>query len=162
MITLQTTVFVPGVQGEDILEFLDRCDDAEYQRWWPGTHLQYHALARTPEKVGSTFLMDEFVGKRRLRLEGVVTRYEPGRHFECQLKKGVPLPAHLEIDTEDEADGVVLTHTVRAGFPGVGRVFDPLLRLFLDEPFARAMDEHAKTEFTRLGALLQQRQPASA
>lgn len=162
MITLQTTVFVPGVQGRDILEFLDGCDDAAYQQWWPGTHLQFHAVRRTPGTVGSTFVMDEWVGSRRLRLKGVVTRYEPGRHFAAQLKKGVPLPAHLEIDTDDEADGVLLTHTLRAGFHGVGRALDPLLRLFVNAKFQRDMDAHAKAEFARLGELLQQRQAASA
>lgn len=162
MITLQTTVFVPGVQGRDILEFLERCDDADYQQWWPGTHLQFHAVRRAPGTVGSTFLMDEWIGARRLRMKGVVTRYEPGRHFAARLKKGVPLPARLEIDTDDEADGVVLTHTLRAGFHGVGRALDPLLRLVFDEKFQRDMDAHAKAEFTRLGVLLQARQAASA
>lgn len=162
MITLQTSVFVPGVQGKDILEFLEWCDDTDYQRWWPGTHLQCHAVRRAPGNVGSVFVMDEYVGDRRVRMQGIVTRYEPGHRMTCQLKKGVPLPAHLDLETEDEAEGVLLTHTIRAGFGGLGRVFDPLLRLYLGGTFARAMDAHAKEEFPRLGALLRERRAARA
>jgi hypothetical protein len=36
------------------------------------------------------------------------------------------------------------------GFRGVGRVLDPILRLFLSSRFAAALDEHVHTEFPRL------------
>lgn len=162
MITFQTEVFIPGVRGQDVIDFLENCNDAEYQRWWPGTHLQFHALYRTPEKIGSVFHMDEYVGERHLQMEGVITEYEPNRRFACQMKQyGVRLPAWLELDTRDEDGGVLLTHTLRAGFEGAGRVLDPVLRLYLDDTFAKAMDEHAKAEFPKLGELLRQRAPAA-
>jgi hypothetical protein len=41
-------------------------------------------------------------------------------------------------------------HTIRAGFGGVRRVLDPLLRLYFSAEFAAAMDEQARTEFPLL------------
>jgi hypothetical protein len=46
------------------------------------------------------------------------------------------------------------THTIRAGFRGLGRILGPLLRLYLSDEFERAMDEHAQAEFPMLGAML--------
>jgi hypothetical protein len=36
----------------------------------------------------------------------------------------------------------------------VGRILDPLLRLYFSQDFARAMDDHVKTEFPKLMELL--------
>ena len=63
------------------------------------------------------------------------------------MKKGVRLPAWLTIEVVDGADGVVITHAVTAGWGGVGRILDPLLRLYLSSDFAAAMDKHVHTEF---------------
>lgn len=155
MFTVQSKVFVRGMHGSDVTDFLERCDDAEYQRWWPGTHLRFHAVRRTPGKIGSVFFMDEMIGDHHTVMEGVLTELVRGRRMVCQMKKGVRLPAHLVIELEDTADGVHITHTFRAGFEGIGRVLDPLIRAHLGKNFERAMDEHVKTEFPRLAELLE-------
>ena len=59
------------------------------------------------------------------------------------------------LDLEDDAGGVTITHTIRAGFKGIGRIVDPILRAFLfSDEFERAMDEHVKTEFPKLRDML--------
>jgi hypothetical protein len=60
------------------------------------------------------------------------------------------------LDLADDAQGVAITHTIEAGFRGLGRLLDPLLRLYLSHNFERAMDEHVRTEFPRLRDLLRQ------
>ena len=49
---------------------------------------------------------------------------------------------------------MTITHTIRAGFAGAGRILDPLLRIYLSESFTTAMDEHGKTEFPKLRDML--------
>ena len=71
-----------------------------------------------------------------------------------QLRALVRQPVHLELDLEDEPTGMRITHTIRAGLPGPGRLLDPLLRLYFSPTFARAMDGHVRMEFARLTALL--------
>jgi hypothetical protein len=45
MLTIQSTIFVAGITGRGISDFLLNCTDERYRGWWPGTHLRLHALA---------------------------------------------------------------------------------------------------------------------
>ncbi|MFN8557184.1 MAG: hypothetical protein U0531_07470 [Dehalococcoidia bacterium] len=154
MITMRSFVHVNGIRGEDVITFLLNCTDRLYRRWWPGTHLRLHTIKRARGNVGSLIVMDEYVGRRRLTMQGVVTELVPGRRLVLQWKQIVRLPAWLELDFADDDRGVTVTHTVRAGLPGAGAVLDPLIRLYLSDAFARALDEHVKVEMPRLGVLL--------
>jgi hypothetical protein len=103
--------------------------------------------------VGNIVFMDEFIGKRRIQMLGVVRIAEPTK-IVWQLKKGIPLPVWLALELIDDAAGVTITHTIRAGFDGLGQFFDPLFRVHFSNEFGRAMDEHFKTEFPKLRDLL--------
>ena len=153
MITLQSQLHVDALRGKEIADFLLTCTDQAYQAWWPGTHLQLHTLARFPNSVGNVVFMDEFIGKRRIQMLGVVRVAEPAK-LVWQLKKGILLPVRLILELVDDAAGVSITHTVRAGFGRLGRMFDPLFHLYFSEAFGRALDEHVKTEFPKLRDLL--------
>lgn len=97
--------------------------------------------------------LDEYVGKRRVRTNGVVA--ERGRRIVWQLKRlGVLLPVRLILEMADRDGGVALRHTIRAGYDGIGRVLVPLFRLYFSPRFAAAMDEHARTELPMLRDLL--------
>jgi hypothetical protein len=98
--------------------------------------------------------MDEFVGSRRLRMTGIVVEVEPGRRIVWQLKRWIRLPAWLRLELEDQADGSFVRHTVQVGYRGLGRVLDPILRLYVSRRFAAELDEHVRTEFPKLGGLL--------
>jgi len=157
MLTIESTTFVPGTDGRKITDFLLDCDDERYRRWWPGTHLHLHPLARGgPDHVGDVVLMDERVGRRHLRMTGVVVQAVPGRLLVWQLKRGVRLPVRLTLALDDRDGGTAVRHTIRAGFGGIGRVLDWLLRLYFSPRFVAAMDDHVRTEFPmladRLGA----------
>lgn len=154
MVTLCTQIAIAGVTGIEIINFLLNCTDAEYQRWWPGTHLSFHTIKRTPGEVGSLVMMDEFIGNRRVRAKGLVTEVEPGKRLVWQLRKLIFLPVRLSLECVDRGDALQLTHTVEAGFHGIGRVFDPLFRLYFTQRFAKALDEHVRTEFPKLRDML--------
>ena len=150
MISFQSKIFVNDVKGSEIIDFLLNCNDREYQHWWPGTHLALHTIKRCPDNVGNVIYMDEFVGKHRIRMIGIVTQFERGKKIVWQFKKFVRLPVWLSLETKDTAQGVVITHTIRAGFERPWSLFDPIFRVYLSEDFGRAIDEHVKAEFPKL------------
>jgi hypothetical protein len=154
MITLRTRVRVDGVRGRDITDFLLAPSDAAYQRWWPGVHLLFHHHRAVPGHVGSVVYIDERIGDRRVTMEARVVEAVPGQRVVWQMSWGVALPAWLALDLEDDGAGVTVTHTLRAGFEGIGGVIDPALRLYFSRRFRAALDEHVRIEFRRLGELL--------
>jgi hypothetical protein len=154
MISMQSTIDVAGLSGADLIDFMLHCTDGEYQAWWPGTHLAFHTVERCPGSVGNVVYMDEFIGKRRVRMAGVVTEVVPAKKLVWQFKKVLRLPAHLILEVEDKESSVVVTHTLQVGFRGIGRLLDPLLRIYFSDAFESAMDEHARTEFPMLRKLL--------
>lgn len=150
MLTIQTKIRVDGVTGVEIFDFLADPNDRAYQRWWPGTHLQFHVLERHQGHVGDVIYMDEYVGTRRLRMRGIVLEAVPGKKLVWQLKKVIKLPARLSLELADYEGGVAITHTIHAGLGGAGAILDPLVGLFFSTRFTAALDDHVKTEFPML------------
>lgn len=150
MIELETQIHVPSLRAQEITDFFLTCDDAAYQRWWPGTHLSLHNLDGEPGRIGSLVYMDEFVGRRRVRMTGEIREFIPGKRIVWQLRQFIRLPVRLTLELADESDGVRITHSVRAGFGSAGRVFDSILNLWFDEVFRRDLDEHVRLEFPLL------------
>jgi len=151
MVVLQTRVAVQGITGRHVTDFFINCADADYQRWWEGTHLQFHTINRAADVIGSLVYFDEYVGRHRLKFKGRITEYAAGKRIEYRMAKGLSLPAWLVLEFQDSPGGVDIVHTVRAGYQGVGRILDPLIRLYLSDDFERALNEHADAEFSRLG-----------
>jgi len=154
MVVLQTRVSVEGITGKHVTDFFINCTDADYRKWWEGTHLEFHTISRTTDVIGSLVYFDEYVGKHRLRFKGRITDYAAGRCIEYRMVKGLPLPAWLVLEFQDRPDGVDIVHTVKAGYRGMGGILDPLIRLHLSDTFEKALNEHAQAEFSRLGDLL--------
>jgi hypothetical protein len=150
MLVIASKVEVPGLTGPDVTEFMLSCTDERYQGWWPGTHLQLHPLGPVPAGVGDVVVMDEFVGRRRLRLRGIVESVEPGRRLVWRFRKIVSLPARLHLELFPMPGGVAVRHTITAGWPGIGRMLDPLLRLYFTPRFTTDLDTHVRTEFPLL------------
>lgn len=156
MLTLQTQIRVDHITGTQIFDFFVDPDDRAYQRWWPGTHLQFHALERHEDHVGDVIYMDEYVGKRRVRMSVIVLDAVPGKTLVWQFKKGIKLPVRVTFDFADYDGGVAITHTIQAGLRGAGRILDPVLRLYFSRAFATAMDDHVRAEFPLLRDRLDQ------
>jgi hypothetical protein len=154
MVVLQTRVSVEGITGKHVTDFFINCTDSDYQRWWEGIHLEFHTINRTTDGIGSLVYFDEYVGKHRLKFKGRITEYAAVKRIEYRLEKGLSLPAWLVLEFQDRPGGVDIVHTVKAGYQGVGRILDPLIRLHLSDAFEKALNEHAQAEFSRLGDLL--------
>lgn len=150
MLVIESRVDVPGLTGRDVTDFMLDCTDEKYQGWWPGTHLQLHVLGQTAGGVGDVVVMDEFVGRRRLRLRGIVEAVEPGRRLVWRFRKVLPLPARLSLELSPVPDGVSVRHTITAGWSGAGRLLDPLLRLYFTPRFRSDLEAHVRTEFPLL------------
>lgn len=154
MIEIKTEVQLTGVTGKAIAAFLLHCSDSEYQKWWPGTHLTWHTKKQFPNTIGNVIYFDEYVGEQRLKFEAVLVRHIPAKELIWQMKKFVRLPVWLIIRFEDNEQGTILIHTLKAGLPGIGRLLDCLLKLFFTKQFERDLDEHVHIEFTKLAAIL--------
>lgn len=154
MLTIRSVVPVKGIRGQEVIEFMLNCTDEDYQKWWPGTHLTFHTLKRYPNNLGNLVYFDEYIGRYRLQFKGVVTEIIPNRKIVWQMLKGIRLPAWLILEFKEQHDGVVITHTVKAGFEGGGKILDPLLRLYFTAAFITALNQHAQIEFPKLAESL--------
>lgn len=85
----------PCLNGREVTDFMLNCDDASYQAWWPGVHLQFHTVRRVTGDVGNAVYMDEYVGRFRLKFHAVVTAAIPGKEITWQFIRGVRLPGKL-------------------------------------------------------------------
>jgi hypothetical protein len=147
---LKSEVLVEGVSAQDVVDVLLHPNDERYQAWWPGTHLEYHLLEPGPAEghVGDVVLMDEYIGSRRVRMVAEVLEVIPAERLLWQLRRfRLRLPIWLSVELGARGDGVLLRHTITAGWSGRARLFDPLWRLYFSRSFARAMDRHVRTEF---------------
>lgn len=157
MITLTTKTYVAGMRARQITDFLLYPSDESYQRWWPGTHLRFHAIERVEGDVGNLVYVSQIVGRRRIRIVAELVEVEPASKLVWQMRKGVRLPVRFALELDEDLGGVDVTHTITAGFARIGRVFDPLLRLYFSPAFCKDIDEHVRVEFIKLPALLRER-----
>ena len=98
--------------------------------------------------------MDEYIGKMRLKMKGVVLKAIPGKKIVCQMIKFIKLPILLSFEMKDIKNDVQLIHTINFGYKGIGKILDPLFKLFIPNNFAKEMDKHVKTEFPKLRDVL--------
>ncbi|MFC7494209.1 MULTISPECIES: hypothetical protein [unclassified Nocardioides] len=157
MLTLETTIALDGLSGDEFTDFMLTCDDTRYRAWWPGTHRQFHVRRAGPgeDHVGDVVWMDEYVGRRHLRMAAAVVDVVPGRRIVWQLRPWrLRPPVRLTLAFDPQEDGAVVRHVLTAGWAGWARVLDPVWRLYFSPTFAHDLDRHARTEFGRLPHLL--------
>src|SRR5512133_3440788 len=97
MLTIESRFFVAQISGREVTDFLLDCTDDRYQQWWPGTHLELHAVTHGRDHVGDVVLMDEYVGKRRVRMLAVDAEAVPGYTLAWQLRQPVRLPVWFTV-----------------------------------------------------------------
>jgi hypothetical protein len=121
MLTIQSRIHVADITGAEFVDFFLMCTDREYQAWWRGIHLEFHTIKRYPNNVGNIVYMDEIIGKKRVKMTGVVTEVVPGKKLVWQAKEVIRWPVRLSLELADDDKGVTLTHTLQVGFKGVAR-----------------------------------------
>lgn len=154
MLTLQTIQYVPGLSAAKAYEFLLDFETADYQAWWPGTHLSAKPLRRVPGHIGNRTLVDQRIGPYRLKMIEETTHLVPDRKISLRVRGIGGLPVRMSYEFAEDADGVTVVYTTTAGFSGLLRVLNPLFRVYFTRSFAAALDEHLKEEFLRLQALV--------
>jgi hypothetical protein len=162
MITFRSEVKIQGISGNELIQFMVNCTDADYQEWWPGTHLAFHTIKRYPDQIGNLVYFDEYVGKYRLKFHGVVREFIPAQKIVWQMKFGIRLPVWIILECRDQPDSLYISHTVRAGFCRIGSILDPVLKIYLTTRFFKELDNHAHTEFPMLAKLIEKRRSITA
>lgn len=152
MITLRTAQYVEGLKAQAAYDFLATFDQDEYRAWMPGEHLHYISHRRTPDYVGSTYYLDQLIGGIRVKATETIIEATPYTRLRRQvLWFGVRSPVRMLFEFVDDDRGVMITHTVTAGFTGWRRILDPVFRLFFfTKRFDAALDQHMQDEILAL------------
>lgn len=157
MFTLETRAHVAGLSARAAYDYMIVPPAHDFQAWWPGTHLVSRVLRRgvgptgEPNDVGTVVYLEQMIGPFHVRETAEIVEAIPGRSFTRRIfVVGIRLPIFITFDLEDTADGVTITHTIRAGWRGFRRILDPLFRLYFTKAFAAALDEHLLTEYVLL------------
>lgn len=165
MFMLETRAHVAGLSARAAYDFMIVPLDREFQAWWPGTHLVSRVLRQgvaadgRPHPVGTLIYLEQMIGRFHVRETAEIVEALPPRRFVRRVIKGFRLPIFIAFDLEEDDAGLTIIHTIQAGFRGLGRVLDPLFRLYFTRRFAEALDEHLRIEYVLLREVTQ---PAAA
>ena len=157
MIRHTVELTVPGATAKQFYDFMITPCDKRYSEWWPGEHLKFHIVKHGNKKhLGDVVFMDEHLGKnRRLTFFAVVTTANAPSKIEWQMIKAkMRLPSVVEFELNDSDEGVRLKHELRIGYSGIGKILDPLIKIYFNKSFRNALEEHCKIEWFKLAYYL--------
>ena len=144
--------------AESFYSFLTNPTDDLYQKWLPDEHWAFHTVKKGGKSpLGDLVYFDEILGNKKYRLTfyATITKAEkPNRIFWQMRKFALNLPGYLEISFVDTSAGLAIKHEVKIGWPGVGVVIDPLIRLVYNKSFFNALEGHCKREWECLAEIL--------
>ena len=157
MITHTVELCVPSARAKQFYDFMINPCDKRYSEWWPNEHLQFHIVKHGNENhLGDVVFMDEYLGRnRRLTFHAVVITASYPNKIEWQMKKaGIRFPAVVELGLNDSDEGVKLKHELRMGYLGIGKLLDPFIKLYFNQSYRKALEEHCKVEWFKLAEYL--------
>ena len=157
MITHTVELFIPNATSQQFYNFMINPCDKQYSEWWPNEHLQFHIVEHGNENhLDDIVFMNEYLGKaRRLTFHAVVITANYPNKIEWQMKKaGFRLPAIVKLELIDSNNGVDLKHELRIGYSGIGKLLDPFIKLYFNNSFRKALEEHCKVEWFKLAEYL--------
>jgi len=153
MIKHTVELIVPNATAQQFYDFMINPCDKRYSGWWPGEHLQFHIVKNVEENhLGDILFMDEYLGENhRLTFHAVtITANRPNKIEWQMIKAGLRLPAIVNFELYDSEDGVKLKHELLLGYSGLGKMLDPLIKLYFNKSFQNALEEHCKIEWFKL------------
>jgi len=157
MIRHTVELTMPNAAAKQFYDFMISPCDQRYSKWWPGEHLQFHIVKHGSENhLGDVVFMDEYLGEnRRLTfLAAVITASHPNKIEWQMMKAKLRLPAVVELELNDIDEGVRLKHELRIGYSGIGKWLDPFIRIYFNQSFRKALEEHCKIEWFKLAEYL--------
>lgn len=153
MIRHMTSLIVSNVRAEQFYDFMIKPDSKLYRAWWPEEHLDFH-ITKPGEisHLGDEVYYDEYLGEiRRLKFFADIVIANRPTNIVWQMKKfGIRLPAFLDLEFVDTANGLKINHELRIGFNGIGIILDPFIRIYFTKSFANALKKHCLEEWPRL------------
>jgi len=157
MLTHLVELTVSNASAVEFYDFMINPGDERYSEWWPGEHLQFHIVKRGGEShIGDIVFMDEYLGKgRRLRGFAIVVAAERPQQITWQMKKaGLRLPIFVTLGINDSPAGLQVSHELRIGYSGLGKLLDPLIKIYFNKSYRAALKEHCEIEWPRLAEML--------
>ncbi len=144
---------IPNLTAEQVYKFMTNPSDENYCKWWEGEHLQFHiAKHGISEHRGDIVFFDEYLGKKhRLTFYARVVKADKPNIIVWQMVEfGVKLPALVTLRLQDSSQGLMLTHELRLGLGGIGKMFDPFIKLYFNNSLRNALEEHCNIEWFKL------------
>ena len=146
-----------GANAAAFFEFMINPPPETYARWLPGEHHEFHIVKHSKAPpIGDLIFFDQHISKKhRLTFYAVTIIADKTNHVLYQMRKfGINLPGYLDLRFQETTEGLLLTETIRVGFNGIGKIIDPILRLFFNKSFFIAMNGHHKREWENLAEIL--------
>jgi hypothetical protein len=146
-----------GANAEQFYTFMINPPPEVYAHWLPDEHHEFHIVRHSKTTpVGDLIFFDQHISpKHRLKFYAITkTANKPNRVVFHMRKFGINIPGYLELEFCDISDGLLLVETIRIGFGGIGKVFDPFIRMVFNKSFFEALDGHHKREWTNLADIL--------
>ena len=153
--TMKSTL--PGAKAERFFDFMVNAPQDIYVNWLPEEHYKFHLIRKGDNApVGNFFYFDQNIGKKhRMKFHATtVVALRPTRVVYQMRRFGITLPGFLELNLENTVDGLVLVEQIRIGFGGIGKVFDPFIRIVYSKRFFTEMDAHHIREWKCLAECL--------
>ena len=157
MIVHTMTSTLPGAKAERFFDFMVNAPQDVYANWLPEEHHQFHLIkAGESAPVGNFFYFDQNIGKKhRMKFHATAVVAIHPTNVAYQMRKfGITLPGFLELCFEDTMEGLVLIEQIRIGFAGIGKIFDPFIRIVYNKRFFKEMDTHHIREWKCLAECL--------
>jgi len=152
-----TQLVVTNAKAEQFYDFMINPNNERYQEWFPNEHLAFYITKLgAANHLGDEVYYDEYLGgTRRLKFFADVVTADRPTSAAWQMKLiGLRIPAVLSLELTDTPNGLQINHKLRMGFGGIGKVFDPVIRLYFSKSFSDALLKHCLEEWPRLAIYL--------
>ncbi|MDL2300281.1 hypothetical protein LJC01_01405 [Clostridiaceae bacterium OttesenSCG-928-D20] len=146
-----------GAKAEEFFDFMLNPIPEIYKHWLPEEHHEFYIVKRGESSpVGDLVFYDQHISKaHRLKFHAIVRIAENERKIVYQMRKfGINLPGYLDLEFHNAEGCLLLREEIRIGFNGIGKILDPIIRLFFNKSFFTAMNSHHKREWSCLAELL--------
>lgn len=128
-------------------------DNGRYEAWLLNKHLAFYITRPgAASHLGDEVDYEEYLGStRRLKFfADAVTANRPTSAAWQMKRMGLRIPAVLRLELTDTLHGLNIDHALRIGFGGIGKAFNPLIRLCFTKSFSDALLKHCLEKWPRL------------
>lgn len=146
-----------GAKAEQFYAFMINPIPEIYRHWLPEEHHKFYVVKhgrQTP--IGDLVYYDQHISKsHRLNFYAIIRVAKNTNKIVFQMRKfGINLPAYLDLEFHDTTSHLFLKEEIRIGFDGIGKILDPVIKMFFNKSFFNAMNSHHKREWSCLADIM--------